>query len=61
MLPQIIFLIFIAAELLFAAYKHGKIRKETKYNFWSALISQTILILVLYWGGFFDNLFSLIK
>jgi hypothetical protein len=33
--------------------KHGEVKKESKYNFWSALIAFCIAIVVAWLGGLF--------
>ena len=49
----IIYLVLSAIGLLIAANKHGKAEKET-HNFWVTLISTSLVIWLLYSGGFFD-------
>lgn len=56
MIPQIIYLILIFADLLYSANQHGKVRP--KYNFWANLVSVIIVLSILYSGGFFDKLFD---
>ena len=56
MMPQIIILILCQVMLLYAAYMHGKPRKEEKYNFWEALLNMILTLALLYWGGFFDKM-----
>ena len=51
--PQIIFLVFYAINLFSSAYLHGK-PQTGKYNFFVALVSTTLGILILAWGGFFS-------
>jgi heme/copper-type cytochrome/quinol oxidase subunit 4 len=52
--PQIIILVLLIVELLLVSYLHGK-EKSGNYNFWSTLISTSIIIGLLVWGGFFNN------
>ena len=49
----IIYLVLSAIGLLIAANQHGKPKKEP-HNFWSTLIATSIVIWLLYSGGFFD-------
>jgi hypothetical protein len=53
MLPQVIIILWTITELFFAAYKHGE-RVRHPYNFWSALLTYAIWLLLPYSGGFFD-------
>lgn len=53
MTPQIIYLSLIFVSILLHANKHGK-PKDGKYNIWYVLIGQTIVMLCLYYGGFFN-------
>ena len=53
MTPQIIYLSLVFAGMLIAANQHGK-PKEGKHNIWYSLIAQTIIMLCLYYGGFFN-------
>jgi len=48
--PQIIVLCLYGIDLLVAAYLH---KKEIKINIWSRIISASILIFLLWKGGFF--------
>ena len=50
--PQIIILVIVFVGLLIASRQHGK-PKEGTHNFWVDLLSNAILILLLWWGGFF--------
>jgi hypothetical protein len=38
--------------------RHGEVQKERKYNGWSTLISMAILWTILYYGGFWDGLYT---
>lgn len=51
--PAIIFIVIMAVELLYRAHVHGKPKEQQTENFWAALISFTIITLLLLWGGFF--------
>jgi hypothetical protein len=57
MAPQIITLVLIFVNLLLMANFHGK-EKEGKHNFWTSLAAQSITVLILYWGGYFDCFFK---
>lgn len=51
-LPQIIYLTLVLTSLFLTANMHNKPRKG-KYNFFATLVAKIILLLLLYWGGFF--------
>lgn len=51
--PQITIIVLILISLLLESHLHGN-PKNGKYNFWSALISSSILLSILYWGKFFN-------
>lgn len=51
-LPEFILLFLIAVELIKHAAKDGEEKKE-EYNFALSILSAFILLLLLYWGGFF--------
>ena len=53
MIPQIIYLLIIFIGLLIASNEHGK-DKKGKHNFWTTLIAASLVLYLLYWGGFFD-------
>jgi hypothetical protein len=50
-IAQVLVIILYAADLLCAAYMHGKWRTG-KHSFWGALIANSIEIGLLLWGGF---------
>ena len=50
---EIIYLTLLMMSLGIYLAKHGE-PKTGKYSFWSALISTTIQIVILYLGGFFS-------
>ena len=50
--PQIILLVLIGLRLLVEANKHGQARTD-KHNIFYQLIDVTILLIILYSGGFF--------
>jgi hypothetical protein len=50
-IPQIIYLALLIFGLGISIAKHGKPRSNE--NFWMSLISATIIISLLMWGGFF--------
>lgn len=56
MIPQIIWLTFTFISFLMSANLHGK-EKKGKNNFWVDLIFKGLGLSLLYWGGFFDNIF----
>ena len=51
--PQLIMLIFIAAEMGLQIAKHGE-PKRGKYNLLSASIAWGIIVYLLYCGGFWQ-------
>ena len=51
--PQIIYLALALLGLGSELAKHGE-EKVSKYNFWSRLIAQGIIIWILVAGGFFS-------
>lgn len=51
--PQIIYLALVLLGLGSHLAKHGE-KKEGKYDFWSSLIAQGIIIWILAAGGFFS-------
>ena len=54
-IPQIIYIALMASSLGIYAAHHGESRSGEKYNFFTALISVTIQMLLLWWGGFFNG------
>lgn len=50
---NLIYLILTGASLGIHLAKHGEQRSD-KYNFWNYLIASSIIIFVLYKGGFFN-------
>lgn len=54
-IPQLILFTLWATNLLIMANLHGK-EKAGKHNFWTSLIAVSINAIILYNGGFFDNL-----
>jgi hypothetical protein len=57
MLPQICYLLLVALGIGIALSEHGK-PKEGKHNFLTHLIGVSVGLAILYWGGFFDPLFT---
>jgi len=53
MTPQIIYLALVFTGLMYKSYKHGKPMDDV-HNVWYSLISQAIVLALLYWGGFFN-------
>jgi hypothetical protein len=50
--PQIVLLILIVMTMLIHAKKHGETRE---WNIYANLFDEAILIIILYFGGFFTN------
>lgn len=57
MVPQIIYIVIMSLSLGMDLMKHGEPR-EGNHNFWISFLSATIMILILYWGGFFNVFFK---
>lgn len=55
--PQIIYIFISIIGLMSASYLHGK-PKTGKHSVWTTIVSVTIGLTLLYWGGFFDSLLS---
>ena len=55
MAPQIIYIVLVLINLVMFGYRHGK-PKTGNHNIWVDLIAITLVIALLYWGGFFDPL-----
>lgn len=51
--PQIIYLCLILLSLGIDLARHGEQKKSRQHNFWASLVSTTILLGILCWGGFF--------
>ena len=49
--PQIVIIAFLAMDTGMSLAMHGKPR-EGKYNFWVSLISNGLLALLMWYGGF---------
>ena len=49
--PQIIYLLLVALSLGVSIAKHGQVRDP--YNVMDSIIATTIVLPLLYWGGFF--------
>ena len=49
---QIIYLSFMAANLLIGANMHGK-QKTGEHSFWITVIASTLGFSIVYFGGFF--------
>ena len=58
MIPQYIWITLVAVKLLLAANLHGKERKQKVHNFWDSLLGTMLAVLILAWGGFFNELFK---
>ena len=58
MWPQIIYLSLILLGLGLQIDRHGK-PKDGTHNIWVDLFSTGLIMLILYWGGFFDVFKSL--
>lgn len=52
-LPQLILLFLIAIELIKTAVKDGETKKNEKYDFGLSALSAFIILILLWWGGFF--------
>lgn len=57
MLPQIVMLALLFIGIGIGLSDHGK-PKTGENSFWSVLIGQVLLFSILWWGGFFDNIFG---
>ena len=53
-LPQISYLALVLLGAGIALAKHGEPRRD-KYNFWTSMLSEAIVITILYCGGFFTR------
>ena len=55
--PQITFLCLMIFEMGIVIAKHGekKTGSYARYNIWSSLLSASIVMGILYWGGFFNT------
>lgn len=56
MIACIIILLLMTSELTVELVKHGQLREgiNARYNFWIALISYAIQIVLFYFAGLFD-------
>jgi len=52
MLPQIIILSALLVRLIFLWFQKGEVKYKT-IGFWKNFFMTILIILVLYWGGFF--------
>ena len=52
-IPQAIYLALLLLGLGISLAKHGEYKRAEKYSFWTTLISDGIVLLILYYGGFF--------
>ena len=61
MIPQIIIVVLILISIVFTFVKDGTPVPEVRktYCFKYNMIGKIILIVLLTWGGFFDNLFTI--
>jgi len=57
MTPQLIYLCLVFMSLGINISEHGKIEEKPK-NAWYSILSISIGLGLLYWGGFFDCLFK---
>jgi hypothetical protein len=57
MIPQIIYILLTFLNLYLHSSKHGQKRKMRKYNIWMTLAAEAIMLLILYFGGFFNAIF----
>lgn len=51
-IPQIIYCAWIFMALGLSLAQHGQTKPKTE-NFWISLVSATIQLLLMWWGGFF--------
>jgi len=51
-IPQLLFIVITILGTGLHLANHGK-PKEGKWNFWHAIISDCIILSLLYWGEFF--------
>lgn len=51
-IPQVIFVILITMDITVDICCHGQ-PKQGKYSVWCALIQNSLLTALLWWGGFF--------
>lgn len=51
--PQWAMMALVAFCAAFTLAKHGELRPQRKYNFWSDLLGSAIQIAILWAGGFF--------
>ena len=54
MIPHILYIALTLIGLGMEIAKHGEIKKQSKHNAWTTLISSSIIWIILYFGGFFD-------
>lgn len=57
MIPQLIYLALLFIGLGMTITEHGN-DKKGKHNAWDSIIAQLIIVVVLYYGGFFNPLFK---
>jgi len=55
-LPQLIYIILVCLGMGMIIAKHGQ--KQDDYNAWTSGIAGAIILALLYWGGFFSNMFQ---
>lgn len=53
MLPQVIILSIFIIRLIYISTEHGYSRLKV-INFWTELVKTVIILLILFWGGFFN-------
>ena len=53
-IPQIIILILIGIDVLFAINKHGQ-KQEHGYNIFASVFAAALTLGILLWGGFFNH------
>lgn len=56
MIPQLIIILLGILGLQMNITKHGKRKKDQKYNWWIYIISTLIYWTVLHYGGFWEAL-----
>lgn len=58
MIPQLIYLAMVCLGLGIAFAQHGTIRKATTHNAWVSVFGTAVVMVILYYGGFFHPLFK---
>jgi hypothetical protein len=56
-IPQVVILVLVCVGLGMELVRDGNPRTD-KHSFWITLLSDTIVLALLWWGGFFNPLFG---